>query len=416
MVTKSVIIDSNSCITMIMKKFFIITILSVFLLPNISFAQNLSKELSGRILINVDRNGEAWYVNPADGKRYFLGRPKDAFEIMRKSGLGISELNFQKIAQGGMPVPGDLVLAKQLSGKIVIRTERFGEAWYINPVDLKKYYLGRPEDAFAVMRKLGLGITAENLSNISKNEIKPIDQYSSFKRKTIKTNLGNFSADIITIDLNNPKLKIITDTADNYNCKSDCKAKSLKQYVKENKAFAAINGSYFDTGSAKRNYYFFPVYNSNSGTFVNEDQLKWWTTGPIMAFDQNNKFYYFKDSRDFKSQTDFESRYGVKLQAAIGNKPRLIENYMDVLIDWEVDNKQLTTKTSRNALAYKDGKLYLVVIYKATVPDLGSVMQEMKMEYAINIDGGYSTAMYYDDQVVSGPGRNVPNAILFSSK
>lgn len=399
-----------------MKKYSLLIFALIFIFPSISSAQTLSRQLSGRILINVEKNGEAWYVNPVDRKRYFLGRPNDAFEIMRKLGLGIAEINFQKIAQAGMSVAGDLALAKQLSGRIVIRTERFGEAWYINPVDLKKYYLGRPGDAFKVMKVLGLGISADDLSSVPKKEIKPIDSYSSFERKTIRTIAGDFSVDLTIIDLKNPDLKIITATADDFNCKTNCTAKPLKQYIRENKAFAAINGSYFDTSKAKKNYYFFPVYNSNTGKFINEDQLKWWTTGPIMAFDQNNKFYYFKDSRDFKSQADFESRFGVKLQAAIGNKPRLIENYMDVLIDWEVDKKQLTTKTSRNALAYKDDKLYLAVVYKATVPDLGKVMQEMKMEYAINLDGGYSTAMYYDDQYVSGPGRNIPNAILFSKE
>lgn len=31
----------------------------------------------GLILIQVEQNGEAWYVSPKDGKRYFLGRPAE---------------------------------------------------------------------------------------------------------------------------------------------------------------------------------------------------------------------------------------------------------------------------------------------------------------------------------------------------
>ena len=36
----------------------------------------------GKILISVNGNSEAWYVNPKDGKRYFLGRPLDAVRAL----------------------------------------------------------------------------------------------------------------------------------------------------------------------------------------------------------------------------------------------------------------------------------------------------------------------------------------------
>lgn len=44
---------------------------------------NFANSQKGRILLQVEGNGEAWYVSPGDGKRYFLGRPADAFRIMR---------------------------------------------------------------------------------------------------------------------------------------------------------------------------------------------------------------------------------------------------------------------------------------------------------------------------------------------
>jgi exopolysaccharide biosynthesis protein len=135
-----------------------------------------------------------------------------------------------------------------------------------------------------------------------------------------------------------------------------------------------------------------------------------------MAFDQNNKFYYFKDSRDFKSVADFEKTYGVKLQAAIGNKPRLIENFMNQLIDWEIDKKQKDTRASRNAIGYKDNTLYLVIAYNATVPHLANVMKALGVEYSLNLDGGYSSALIYNGEYMVGPGRNIPNAIVFTEK
>ncbi|NTU98675.1 phosphodiester glycosidase family protein [Candidatus Falkowbacteria bacterium] len=401
-----------------MKRLAILSLLLSICLPFAANADSLSKRLSGRILISTQGKGEAWYVNPADSKRYYLGRPADAFTVMRKLGVGVTEATFQKIAQEGMDVEGDKALAKSLAGKIILQVERNGEAWYVNPVDLKKYYLGRPEDAFKVMRRLGLGVRIRDLALIHKpGTDESIDQYSSYVQKTVKTPAGDFKVDLVMIDLSNPKLDIVTDTADTATCKTGCRAKPLISYVESTPGtFAAINGSYFDTNASKRNYYFFPIYNSKQKVLINDDQLKYWTTGPIMVFDQNNKFYYFKDSREFKSVEFFENANGVKIKAAIGNKPRLIENKMNTLIDWEVDEKQRTGKTIKNALGYKEGKMYIISAHNSTVPDLAMVCQALEMEYALNIDGGYSTALFYNDEFMISPGRDIPNAILFTTK
>lgn len=412
-----------------MKKIIFIIIL-LLTLPCIVNAENLGKKLIGQILLNVQGNGEAWYVYPEDNKRYYLGRPADAFQIMRELGLGINEIDFQRIAQAGMPVAGDLDLAKRLAGKIVLQVEENGEAWYIYPKDLKKYYLGRPADAFKIMRELSLGITRENLAKIHKSGLEEsLGKYSKYEHKTISTIDGDFKVDIAMIDLSNPNLRIITDTAVPYPSPSNNKktgifsAQSLAEFIIDNNGFAGINGTYFCcyNNCGGKSYYFYPVYNSRLGKMINEDQLKYWTTGPIMAFDKNNKFYYFKDSRDFKSVEHFETVNGVKLQAAIGNRPRLIEDGMNLLIEWDIDEKQKTIKSVRNAMAYKNdsvnngtGIIYLVIAHNATVPNLANIMKAMQVDYAINLDGGYSSALWYNDEYMVGPGRDVPNAIVFS--
>jgi len=123
----------------------------------------LAKRLAGRILLQVQSKGEAWYVNPVNQAKYFLGRPADAFNIMRKLGLGINNKNFDSY-KGKAPV--------RLAGRILLKVEDHGKAYYVNPVDLKMHYLGRPADAFSVMRTLGLGITNDNLRQISVEEVK----------------------------------------------------------------------------------------------------------------------------------------------------------------------------------------------------------------------------------------------------
>jgi len=126
--------------------------------------QALAKRLSGRILLQVEGNGEAWYINPLDLLKYYMGRPTDAFAMMRKFGLGISEKNYTDFAKGTVPA--------NLSGRILLRVQAHGEAYYVNPLDRKMHYMGLPADAFALMRKFGLGITNIDLQKIGVGEVK----------------------------------------------------------------------------------------------------------------------------------------------------------------------------------------------------------------------------------------------------
>jgi hypothetical protein len=183
------------------------------------FAQSsgITEKLSGKILLQVESLGEAWYVNPGNNKRYFLGKPLDVFNIMRELGLGITNSNLEKIPIGIINYndadddndgatnrfeislgtnPGNadtdndgyddlteieknynpLGLGKQLinldfakknQGKIFLQIEKNGEAWYVNPNDNKRYFLGRPADAFDLIKKMGLGISNSNLEKIA---------------------------------------------------------------------------------------------------------------------------------------------------------------------------------------------------------------------------------------------------------
>ena len=202
-----------------MKKYLItIFTFTVILSAQFTLAQeNLAQKLSGRILLQVQSHGKAWYVNPADQKKYYLGRPADAFDLMRDLGIGITNENLNKIpigiidyndqdddndgltnsmenAIGTNPQNSDSDndgyldkqeiendynplgsglsaidnnFAKNHLGKIFLQTEKNGQAWYINPVDKKKYFLGRPADAFIIMKKLSLGITDKNINKIT---------------------------------------------------------------------------------------------------------------------------------------------------------------------------------------------------------------------------------------------------------
>lgn len=113
--------------------------------------------LSGRILIQVQDKGQAWYVNPTNGQRYYLGRPEDAYAIMRALGLGVSNADINSFSYRA---------PARLAGRILLKVQDKGQAYYVDPVELKLYYLGRQTDAFNLMRSRGLGISNNDLIKI----------------------------------------------------------------------------------------------------------------------------------------------------------------------------------------------------------------------------------------------------------
>ena len=126
----------------------------------------------GRIVLQVESAGEAWYVHPTTLTRYYLGRPADAFRVMREQSIGISNADLFRLfsdtpAINGAYTVNDIALAKRLAGLILLAVENRGEAYYLAPHTMKGYYLGRPADAFRVMSSLGLGIRNKDVERIS---------------------------------------------------------------------------------------------------------------------------------------------------------------------------------------------------------------------------------------------------------
>ena len=128
-----------------------------FLFSHEALALTMAQRLSGRILLQVESRGEAWYVNPRDQKRYSLGRPDDAYALMKKLSLGISEQEFASWSKGA---PSWAV------GGLYIRPQSHGEAYYVD-FNQRWNYLGSPQDAWLLFRSKGLGITNLDLSKIT---------------------------------------------------------------------------------------------------------------------------------------------------------------------------------------------------------------------------------------------------------
>jgi len=177
------------------------------------------QHLKGRIILKVQDGGKAYYVHPRKKTMYYLGRSDDAFSVMRQQGVGISNSNLRRIPIGlngltgtdsdhdGLPdafedaigtkshaadSDGDglndrlellhgtnpvglarlnlsNVIARGQRGRILLQVENRGEAWYVNPLDNKRYFLGRQDDAYRIMKSLGLGISNEDFNRLANN-------------------------------------------------------------------------------------------------------------------------------------------------------------------------------------------------------------------------------------------------------
>ena len=142
------------------------------IIPMIARDSALYERLKGSIVLRVDDHGEAWYLNPLDDRKYYLGRPDDAFNIMKGLAIGITNKDLAKIPIAGEHLPLnwrsslDYIFTRAHKGKIFLQVEGHGEAWYVNPTDEKRYYLGRPADAFQIMRDLSIGVTSVDFKKL----------------------------------------------------------------------------------------------------------------------------------------------------------------------------------------------------------------------------------------------------------
>ena len=234
------------------------------------------------------------------------------------------------------------------------------------------------------------------------------DQYSSYESRTVSTSRGDFVIDLVTIDLSNPRLRIITDTGNDSDCAGNCVTKSLSTYVSQNNGFAAINGSYFcppDYASCagKEGSYDLPVLNTRLNKMINESKLAWFERS-IFAFGGSNRPSLFVRS----------DSYPGGFTAAMGNFPALVNGGAFIVNESKLDDKQRNAKINRGGIGARGNELYLVVAKGATVADLGAIFVSLGAEIALNLDGGGSSALYYRGSYKVGPGRALPNAIIFA--
>ena len=70
---------------------------------------------------------------------------------------------------------------------------------------------------------------------------------------------------------------------------------------------------------------------------------------------------------------------------------------------------------ARTFIAGKGNMVYIGIVYGASMGESAKVLKAMGMDSALNLDQGGSTALWFGGYK-AGPGRGIPNAILFTKR
>jgi len=112
----------------------------------------LRTRLKGYILLQADANGEAWYVDPSTTKRFYMKDGATAYQMMRGFGLGISNADLEKLqakrdAKMLARLKGKILLQVQLHGEAYYIDPQDGTIHYLKDGDaayvlMRKHSLG----------------------------------------------------------------------------------------------------------------------------------------------------------------------------------------------------------------------------------------------------------------------------------
>lgn len=228
---------------------------------------------------------------------------------------------------------------------------------------------------------------------------------SGYSRQQVQTDVGTFLVSIVAADISNTK--VIVDTASDIDCYDKCPVLPLAEYVSRNSAFAGINGSYFcpadyPSCAGKTNTFDLLVMNYKKTYFNSSNNV--YSNNPAVIFGDN----YIRFVTTASQWGRDTSPNGV-----LSNYPLLIHGG-NVVFGGDDDPKK-GSKGGRSFVANKGTTVYIGVVHNATVAESARVLKAMGMENALNLDDGGSTALWFGGYKV-GPGRNLPNAILFLRK
>jgi len=107
------------------------------------------------------------------------------------------------------------------------------------------------------------------------------------------------------------------------------------------------------------------------------------------------------------------------VHTAIGAGPRLVKDgklAVNPTQEGFSSPKILTAGGARSGIAIKkDGTIIIATVPGATIKQWGSIMLQLGAYQAMNLDGGASSGLYKDGKLITSPGRELSNALVFGN-
>ncbi len=229
---------------------------------------------------------------------------------------------------------------------------------------------------------------------------------SGFSKQTVSADGQNYTVSIVAADLNSTK--VIVDTASESDCSNDCPVLSLADYVGRNGAYAGINGSYFcpadySSCAGKTNSFDTLLMNKNKRYFNSDNNV--YSTVPAAIFSAGSA-RFVGQSLEWGRDTSPDS--------VIANYPLLIAGN-NINFTEAPNEPKFGGKASRTFIAAKGNMVYIGIVHSASMGESAKVLKTLGMDGALNLDQGGSTALWHGGYK-AGPGRSIPNAILFVNR
>lgn len=223
------------------KDLFLSIVLMALLVPAaVGAGEEQIKQFSGKILLDVENHGEAWYVNPQSFQRVYLGKPDQALYRLTKRAVWVNFYNIEKIPMDGMEGT-DPEYAEQMAGYVMAPNDLIGASWYIHPVLKTRIRLGTPQDAWVALQT-GIPVGAKDLNMIpveSEVEFVPSGDY---KVKEVT------ATDTIVLE-DDTEIKLMSvDAPDNVEYQEPAKAR-LQTLIDENDGTVCLKADAKDEAS-----------------------------------------------------------------------------------------------------------------------------------------------------------------------
>lgn len=231
----------------------------------------------------------------------------------------------------------------------------------------------------------------------------PGNGYSS---QYVQTDTGIFRVNLIAGDLNSTR--VVVDTASDGTCTSDCPALPVATYAQRSGAYAAINGTFFcppDYASCagKTNSFDTLLMNKNKTYFNSDNNV--YSTVPLL--------YVSGTTMGVRGQS-LEWGRDTGVDAVIANHPLYIAGGNNAF--GGSSDAKITSKGTRTFIGNKGSTAYIGFVSNASAAEAAAVLKTLQFDNALGLDQGGSTALWFNGSYIAGPGRNVPNAILFLRK